>query len=179
MNTNSVVLWVILRNNAGWDCFRTPILQGILKIRNPLLVEQCAFLEVIHLFQQVGCARNKLQFHTVCSTESEIISLDAGLRLDGIPALDSRDLTVTVLGNHESEPYRMGVYHDTNGQNHGPVWKTQSFLSKGVCTDTHLLVTCGKRESRKFLWNLDGGSSKLGIYVRSSETRIISVNIRG
>ena len=26
------------------------------------------------------------------------------------------------------------VYHDTNGQNHGPVWKTQSFLTKGICT---------------------------------------------
>ena len=26
------------------------------------------------------------------------------------------------------------VYHDTNGQNHGPVWKTQSFLLKGICT---------------------------------------------
>ena len=44
-------LWVILQNNAGWDCFKTPILQEILKIRNPLLVEHCAFLEVIHLFQ--------------------------------------------------------------------------------------------------------------------------------
>ena len=33
------------------------------------------------------------------STESEIISLDAGLRLDGIPALDLRDLNVSVLGN--------------------------------------------------------------------------------
>ena len=31
------------------------------------------------------------------STESEIISLDAGLRLDGIPALDSWDLIVAVL----------------------------------------------------------------------------------
>ena len=31
------------------------------------------------------------------STESEIISLDAGLRLDGIPALDLWDLIVTVL----------------------------------------------------------------------------------
>ena len=34
-----------------------------------------------------------------CSTESEIISLDAGLRLDGILALDLRDLIVVVLGN--------------------------------------------------------------------------------
>ena len=33
------------------------------------------------------------------STESEIIPLDAGLRLDGIPALDLWDLIVLVLGN--------------------------------------------------------------------------------
>ena len=33
------------------------------------------------------------------STESEIISLDAGLRMDGIPALDLWDLIVAVLGN--------------------------------------------------------------------------------
>ena len=33
------------------------------------------------------------------SAESEIISLDAGLRLDGIPALDLLDLNVAVLGN--------------------------------------------------------------------------------
>ena len=56
------------------------------------------FLEVIHLFPSVGCVRNK---HAVShsSTESEIISLDAGLRLDGIPALDLWDLIVLVLGN--------------------------------------------------------------------------------
>ena len=33
------------------------------------------------------------------STEAEIISLDAGLRLDGIPALDLWDLVVAILGN--------------------------------------------------------------------------------
>ena len=26
------------------------------------------------------------------------------------------------------------VYQSTDGQNHGPVWKIQSFLSKGICT---------------------------------------------
>ena len=25
------------------------------------------------------------------------------------------------------------VYHDTNGLNHGPVWKIQSFFLKGIC----------------------------------------------
>ena len=48
-----------------WDCFKTPILQKILRIQNQHQVEHCAFLEVIHLFQQVGCVRSKHQFHTV------------------------------------------------------------------------------------------------------------------
>ena len=38
------------------------------------------------------------------STESEIISLVAGLRLDGIPALDLWDLIVSVLGNTIQTP---------------------------------------------------------------------------
>ena len=42
------------------------------------------------------------------STESEIISLDAGLRLDGIPALDLWDLIVSVLGNTIQTPERPG-----------------------------------------------------------------------
>ena len=25
MNTNSIVMWVTLQHNAGWDCFKTPI----------------------------------------------------------------------------------------------------------------------------------------------------------
>ena len=51
VNTNSIAMWVILQNNADWDCFKTLILLGILRIQNPLLEEHCAFLEVIHLFQ--------------------------------------------------------------------------------------------------------------------------------
>ena len=42
------------------------------------------------------------------STESEIISLDAGLRLDGIPALDVRDLIVAVLGNTNQNRIEQG-----------------------------------------------------------------------
>ena len=51
------------------------------------------------------------------STESEIISLDAGLRLDGNPALDSWDLIVLVLGyttqNHD-RPGQPVVGRDTS-----------------------------------------------------------------
>ena len=42
------------------------------------------------------------------STELEIISLDAGLRLDGIPALDLWDLIVSVLGNTTQNHVRTG-----------------------------------------------------------------------
>ena len=44
-------MWEILQNNAGWDCFKTPILQEILRTQNPLLEEHYVFLEVEHLFQ--------------------------------------------------------------------------------------------------------------------------------
>ena len=37
------------------------------------------------------------------STEQEIISLDAGLRMDGIPALDLWDLIVTVLHGNTNQ----------------------------------------------------------------------------
>ena len=91
-------MWETLPNNADWDCFKTQILQEILRIQNLLQVEHCAFLEVIHLFRSAWmCKKQTSVSHS--STESEIISLDAGLRLDGIPALDLWDLIVTVLGN--------------------------------------------------------------------------------
>ena len=42
------------------------------------------------------------------STESEIISLDAGLRLDGTPALDLWDLIVAVVGNTNQSQKEQG-----------------------------------------------------------------------
>ena len=51
------------------------------------------------------------------STESEIISLDAGLRLDGIPALVLWDQIVLVLGNttrNHDRTVRPVVYRDKN-----------------------------------------------------------------
>ena len=60
--------------------FKTPILREILRTQNLLRVEHCAFTSV-----------------SLSSTESEIISLDAGLRLDGISTLVLWDLIVAVL----------------------------------------------------------------------------------
>ena len=65
VTTNNIAMWETLPNNADWDCFKTPILQEILRIQNLHQVEHCAFSEVVRLFQSAGCARNKLLFLTV------------------------------------------------------------------------------------------------------------------
>ena len=69
------------------------------------------------------------------STESEIISLDAGLRLDGIPALDLWDLLVSVLGNTTQN-------HDRTGQ---PV----------VCRDASHAQGQQSRGMLNILYNVD------------------------
>ena len=54
------------------------------------------------------------------------------------------------------------VYHDTNGQNHGPVWKTQLFLLSGICTVILWQDYCGKGNLRKSYWNMDGRKFQIG-----------------
>ena len=93
MSTNSIAVWVILRNNAGWDCFKTLTSREILKNRNPLLEEHCAFLGS-HTFVPISWMCKKQTAVSHSPTESEIISLDTGLRLDGLPALELWDLNV-------------------------------------------------------------------------------------
>ena len=43
------------------------------------------------------------------------------------------------------------VYHNTNGLNHGPVWKIQSFLLSGICTVILWKDYYGKRQFEKIL----------------------------
>ena len=38
------------------------------------------------------------------STESEIISLDAGVRMDGVPALDLCDVVIVLQSTHDNTP---------------------------------------------------------------------------
>ena len=57
------------------------------------------------------------------STESEIISLDTGLRLDGLPARELWDLIVSVLGN-------ISLVSDRSGQADNDVHKRQKSHNK-------------------------------------------------
>ena len=98
MNTNNIVMWEILPNNADWDCFKTLTSRENLKIQNPFLEEHCAFFGSPTFVPIIWmCKKQTAVSHS--STESEIVSLDTGLRLDGLLALELWDLTVSVLGN--------------------------------------------------------------------------------
>ena len=73
-----------------------------------------------HTFVPISWMCKKQTSVSHSSTESEIISLDAGLRLDGIPALDLWDLIVLVLGNTTQNHDRTGrpvVTRFTNASN--------------------------------------------------------------
>ena len=63
------------------------------------------------------------------STESEIISLDAGLRLDGILALDLWDLIVLVLGNTIQTHDRTGQPVVNCDKDHGPNKRSQGMTN--------------------------------------------------
>ena len=75
---------------------RLRFLQEILRTQNPLLEEHCAFFRS-HTFVPISWMCKKQTSVSHSSTESEIISLDAGLRMDEIPALDLWILEIEVL----------------------------------------------------------------------------------
>ena len=54
------------------------------------------------------------------------------------------------------------VYHDTNGPNHGPVWKTQSFFLSGICTVILWQDCYGKGNMRKSYWDTVGRRFPIG-----------------
>ena len=79
------------------------------------------------------------------STESEIISLDTGLRLDGLPALELWDLIVSVLGNvsrvsdgsgqpdsnvhkHHKNHKKIDVMKDIDSVTSNPIRASRSFI---------------------------------------------------
>ena len=109
-------MWVILPNNAGWDCFKTLISREILKIQNPLRGEHYVFFGS-HTFVPKSWMCKKQTSVSHCSTESEIISLDTGLRLDGLPALE---LCVSVLGNVSRVSDRSGKPESDVHKRHKP-----------------------------------------------------------
>ena len=81
VTTDNIVKWVTRLHTADWDCFKTLILLETLTIPNPLRVELCIFGS--GTFVLISWTFKKQTSVSHGSTESEIIALDAGLRMDG------------------------------------------------------------------------------------------------
>ena len=71
-----------------------------------------------HTFVPISwmCKKQTALSHSL--TESEIISLDTGLRLDGLPALELWDLIVSVLGNIARVSDRSGKLESDDHKHH-------------------------------------------------------------
>ena len=102
MTTDSIVMWESRLNIVDWVYSKTQILLATLRTQNQppvggnlTYVRKWTFVPISWM-----CKKQTLVSHS--STESEIISLDAGLRLDGIPALDLRDVVIEVLRSSNS-----------------------------------------------------------------------------
>ena len=74
-----------------------------------------------HTFVPISwmCKKQTSVFHS--STESEIISLDTGLRLDGLLALELWDLIVSVLGNVSRVPDNSGKPENGENKSHDKI----------------------------------------------------------
>ena len=75
-------------NTVDRDCSKTPTLLGTLKIRNQHRGDFYVSSGVEHSFPTSWVCENQISV-SHSSTESEVISLDAGLRMDGVPTLIS------------------------------------------------------------------------------------------
>ena len=71
-----------------------------------------------HTFVPISWMCKKQTTVSHSSTESEIISLDTGLRLDGLPALELWDLIVSVLGSVTQTSDRTGRRIDQRAEEH-------------------------------------------------------------
>ena len=54
------------------------------------------------------------------------------------------------------------VYQNTNGPNHGPIWKIRSFLWSEICTVILWQDCYGKGNLRKSYWNMAGRKFQIG-----------------
>ena len=159
VNTNNIAMWVTLQNNADWDCFKTLILREILRIENPLLEEHFAFFGS-HTFVPMSWMCKKQTSLSHSSTESEIISLDAGLSLD-VPALELWDLIVSVLGN-------MTQTHERTGR---PAVKDKDQRSQGI-TNVLNHIDCAPL-------NVQSSHQEALLYVFEDNEAVIKMIIKG
>ena len=88
-------MWEILRSNADRDCFRIEFTGDLEDSKSTSGGTLCVFGS--HTFVPISWMCKKQTSVSHSSTESEIVSLDTGLRFDGLLALELWNLIVLSL----------------------------------------------------------------------------------
>ena len=115
-----------------------------------------------HTFVPISWMCKKQTSVSRSSTESEIISLDTGLRLDGLPALELWDLIVSVLGN-------VSRVSDGSGKPESDVHKGQKSHSKiDVVKDIDLVPS-----------NVQSSNQDALLYVFEDNEAVIKMIMKG
>ena len=96
MTTGNIVTWATRLSIVDWVYSKTQILLATLRTQNQLREGiLCMFGSRTFVPIRWMCKKQASISHS--STESEIISLGAGLRMDGLLALDLWDVVIEVL----------------------------------------------------------------------------------
>ena len=90
MTKDFFVMWVIQLNVVDQGLFKTSFLLETLKTQSRHQGESCAFVPTSWMCKKQTSV-------SLSSIESEVISLDAVFRMDGISALDLWDVVLAVL----------------------------------------------------------------------------------
>ena len=158
---------------VDWGSFKIHILQEILKIRKSTsggalwVFGSPTFVPISWM-----CKKQTSVSHS--STGSEIISLDAGLRMDGLPALDLWDLVIEVLRTTHGIPNptqastretRCQNPKHTQGSQCGPTKRRSSSFE-----NAHL----PEKESQLYIFEDDETVMKMIIKGRSPTMRHVS-----
>ena len=108
VNTGNSVMWETQHNNADKVCFKTHILQETFEdSKSTSGGILCKFGS--HTFVPISWMCKKQTSVSHSSTEAEIISLDAGLRMFGITALDLWDSVIEI---YHSSPNKTNKIKD-------------------------------------------------------------------
>ena len=124
-----------------------------------------------HTFVPISWMCKKQTSVSHSSTESEIISWDTGLRLDGLPALELWDLIVSVLGNVSGVSDRSGKPESDDHKHHKSHNKIDVMKHFDVVVSN---VQSARQEALLYLFEDNEGVIKMIMKGRSPTVRHVS-----
>ena len=166
-------MWEILLNNADWDYQDSDFAGDLEDSKSTSGGTLCVFGSHTFVPNSWMCKKQTSVSHS--STESEIISLHTGLRLDGLPALELWDLIVSVLGNSSRISDRTGKPVNGEDKHH----KSQNKID--VMQDIDSVpsnVQSARQEALLYVFEDNEAVIKMIIKGRSPTMRHVSITHR-